>query len=410
MRRLLTRAAPATPVAPVAPAQIQVVQEDVTAAAAVAATAARDSHMSKYIIGVVIILAAAFFGVWYYISLPRPLQDPFSTLSIKSEKFAEANTLHFSAKTPEDQAKTEAAYKAALLDADSSAEKSMVEFRIALTVEQQGRYVEAIQQLKMIAANTQYPAFTRAYAIQELGLMYYNYGSPEITKEVFSTPPYDAMQAESGAVSYRHVFEYASSIYPLAASESFIAYLYANDMMKLFNASTVRPLTPEEQTSYESAKLEVERRLASAERDIARLDKMAQERYYRSYALLRVAIVRGQLARMKLGTDEAAEAAFQKTIAITDYESGDAESAFPRLHYAFFLSKRYGAERATEIHDLLSAIYTTMDKRAYSPIMKYFEGERKSVYGAKADLAALAKIDPQFKVALINLGWIESDF
>ena len=132
--------------------------------------------------------------------------------------YAQANQL----RRAEKYADAAKAYSAALAGVTDVAERAEIKFWLAYAEEASGNYAASIAIYKQLAAaSTTLSRVTRAHAVQNLAHMYYRFGDPVITKEIFKTYPYKRFyNPRYIPLSYRNVFDYAASLYPLALAET----------------------------------------------------------------------------------------------------------------------------------------------------------------------------------------------
>src|SRR5262249_13573992 len=136
--------------------------------------AVADMH-KKYILisgGVLAVILAIVF-VASVISIQK-----YSGTHTPAQVLAQQNQSFSSAQNYQNQGQYQVAlqaYQQALPNAQDASQQATIKFRIAEATEQGGGYTEAIQLLKQLAVDTTVPAILRAYAIQEIGFMYYSY-------------------------------------------------------------------------------------------------------------------------------------------------------------------------------------------------------------------------------------------
>ncbi len=358
-----------------------------------------------------ILISVVGLTLFYYIKKQRPAYNsttmtPTSVLRQTNQDFSTGDS--FSKQGDYKQALL--SYQRALPQAEDLVQEGQIKYKIASMYEFDGRYTEAIKLFKEIAINTKYDTFVRAYSVQEIGYMY---KKPATTKEArslilaetFNSAPYDSfLTGGDYDLAYRKLFEYASSIYPLVISESFIAGWYAHDLrFNLKGASTTSAGGENIFATLESLK--------KANDDITRTkdDPVASGYFPTAYVYLGIA--QGDLAIVGALDPELAEASFRKginLIATAGFNSGN----LAPYNYASFLVNKYGAKRSNDIRDTLSVFSTANSKKIYPHVVNLFRDARtdKSLAEDYTNLKLLGGIDSNFKKYLISLGWNESDF
>jgi len=299
-------------------------------------------------------------------------------------------------------------YTKALANAKDSSQEGQIRFAIGRMYEQLGRYSDAIAAFKAIAAEERYYALIRAYAVQELGAMYHLYYADlaTITAETFKDEPYASFKKNADYdTAYRKLFEYATSIYPLAYSESFVAYGYTKALVSIKGATT----TSQGQQYVASIATALQR----ADADFPRLAKNHDEQLYAPSVLSREAIVTGYLVRVGVPgyTNGAAESLYNRAL---QYSAtiGLKPGNFVVYHYALLLARAYGKERATDLHTLLAVFSEKNGEKIAPEVPVFFKAvlTDPSQVSEKANVKLLGKLDPDFKAYLLSLGWHASDF
>ena len=347
-----------------------------------------------------ILLSVGGYWVWETYTAPNPVESNKELYSdlMSEQDFGKAESF----RNASDPRQALLAYKDALPKTRTHEEEGQIKLLIAISTEQSGEYMAAIPLYKEVAANTVYPERIRANAVQYMGLMQSFYGDPKITEEIFKDAPYTSLKAIHDPVSYRHLFEYASSLYPLALSELRIADWYATAVLIQGGVlpNTKKTITDEELVSY---KLQATTHLANADKEIDRMRGDPLDDSNLPLALMRKAIALGKMERAKVFTN-VAEQAFG--IAQKEYEDRGWTSGFLYYNFALYLNQTSGAKRTDLIVRTLSGIYAGQrDEYAIS----FLTNERTNVTGSKADIVSLAKVDPKFKDFLISLGWKTTD-
>jgi len=362
--------------------------------------------MSKKIIvglGIVFVLAVAGLFVISRTAVRKYSHEntPAVVLSKTNEDFALAK--NYSSQGNYDQAKEY--YQRALNTAEDQTQKGQILFNIAAVDESRGDYLAAIREFKALSADPSNYAFVRAYAVQEMGLIYYgvyNADRSALSTEIFRDPPFSGMK-ESGDIdlAYRRLFEYAASIYPLGSSEARIAYWYASDIGR-----------NQQSTGNSQALSEVaivNQSIAKAEADIKRTtnDPSAMRYIPGTYSLEAMALAK----LMSIGAAEstAVEQRFQKSVQFADAFNHYGNE---RWRYAEFLSALYGETRAADIQNLLSVYAPAKKNTIFPPTIALLRAaiSDPTLAEDKKILIKTAKIAPDFKAFLLSVGWHESDF
>ncbi len=396
---------------------------EVRVAAERAAAAAVEKYMNNKIrtaiwvaLGFLLLcIVGAFFAVQYVIPglVSSPQQNPAATspsnvlaqsqyqsaesahtaLKAENAAYLQANKLRIAEK----YADAATAYRTALAGVTDVAQRTEIQFWLAYCDEVSGNYTEAVATYKEIAAaSTTVSKMTRAYAIQDLAHMYYRFGDPAITQLIFKDEPYKSLSVPGHTPkSYRKLFDYAASLYPLALSEAYSADWYANQLLA---GTTTRP----------EFKDIIREKLQLAQKDMATVQNDPAQRNTFLNAFERYAVVLGKMKQLGDPSFADPEMAFKELLQYF-VTFGMVHDGTERLQYAYYLAHMYGKERAPDIRTILAPVDADPASRGVS-IIAILRGGRSGNLGAKANLVLLASIDPAFKKTLLSLGWIESDF
>jgi len=237
---------------------------------------------------------------------------------------------------------------------------------------------------------------------------FYISGDARYTNEIFKDQPYTALYTASDvSQSYRNLFGYATSLYPLAYSELRIAFWYANQIVPA-SSNGVAPVTlsPDQVSSYKNI---IRQDIASADKDIARIQNDPNQNGIIPALIQREAVVAG---KMQITGDDSfgdAETLFKEDLALYASTTPPGSDGFTRYYYAAYLAHRYGKSRAADIENILAPLYTDAPYKG-TPSAHEFGTERNNILGDKPNLQLLASIDPKFKTYLISLGWTATDF
>lgn len=357
------------------------------------------------LLGGLVFLGAMGFGVWYYYArTPAPLYSStntiFATLMRTNSDFAKAQDLRQSG----DYIEALAAYQAALPNAADIFQKAIIDIHIALTTSLSGDPIEAIKLYKQIEANAAYMSITRAYAVMYMGRAYDITLDPAITTEIFKDEPYASFFVSGDtALSYRHLFEYSSSFYPLALSELRIARWYASRILTLYKTSSSSP-------EIAVDKAIIDEKLKNADAEIERTQQYPNVNQLIPPALVQKAFVLSQLSSVGLESFTDAESAYKDALAAyAQFGLKKGSDAILRYHYAWFLLNTDREKRTADIEQLLKPIYTEPEYRE-SANNAFFKNAPEVSDVRKEKLQSLALLVPEFKAFLISLGWKAADF
>ncbi len=374
-------------------------------------------HMSKKIIAVVVLVLILFGILFVLLQLKNPNKTPRSSSTngtydvLMQSNAAFASGRQLVAMGQFDQAVPD--FQAALASATDPVQQARIKLAIAGATERgtsHGGYLAAIPLLKQIAANTTYPNISRAYALQEMGQIFYTYNNPQITKAIFSDPPYSTMFVTGHPpLSYRHLFEYAASFYPLAIPELRVADWYAKQIYKSTEASsTTQTLDPQTVLSYKQI---IRQDISAATSDLDRIKKSSTESGYVPTALQIEANV---FLDLQLSGDSSfgdAIATMQSVLNIYSSANQPEVDGFARYRYALYLAELKGVSAKAEVQTALSPLYTDpVYAASTSSLVRFLSDARTATNGIKGNLILLASFDPKLKTYLISLGWVAQDF
>lgn len=382
-----------------------------------------NSRIATSILVTLLVIVAAAAGVWWYLSWGNSNQqkagEEIPSLQVRYKTNVEAvgslmeeNSAFVRGSTFQGKSQyAEAAqqYEIALNQTNDVSERGIIKFRLAIAYQSVGDYADAISIWKGIAADTSsYSRITRAEALQSLALMNSRFGDPKNTELIFSDPPYSALLAKGNeALSYRHLFEYTTTVYPVALSEFYIADWYAGSITKIVSSGDSSTTTASTISSYNE---NIKERLAAGEKDLSRMRQDPSEQYNLVYSLERKAVV---LGKMELIGDtsfgESAEAAFKATLAEYSTLNISADGT-ARLQYVYFLARKYGKTRAMDIKNILAPIYQDTTTYRGASIKPFLTNARTHSDRTEKNLVLLASLDSNFKALLVSFGWTEADF
>lgn len=328
---------------------------------------------------------------------------PYATLMKSNDAFIKAESFMKLG----DYTSALAAYKAALPSASDVAQQAQIEFDIANATARSGDVIGAIQIFKQVAANTSYTPIMRAYAVEYMGRQYYAALNPAVTNEIFKDDPYKSFFVSNDpALSYRHLFEYGSSFYPLAESELYIADWYASHITALYETSSSSPEIATDMAI-------INKDFKNADADIERTKNDPNASQLIPEALMRKAITLSKLAYIGMASSTTVESAFKT--ALIAYGGLGSTSGFDgpvRYYYALFLAHKYGTSRLADIEALLKPLYTDPGHNQF--MMTTFLRNIRTLNVQNPDrfrdVQYLARFDPGFKSFLVSLGWKQADF
>lgn len=295
-------------------------------------------------------------------------------------------------------------------NAQTAFTKAAAEFNLASAMHLAGDKAGAIEKLKALEANKEYPPYFRARAVEYMARMFFLTHDAEVFRMVFTGKPYDDFEIDGAKdVSIRNLLEYGETIYPLGLAQLKIARLYGEDMIE---KKSKDPKTIELIKSY----------IENAEDEIATADSVQKRNL-----IARKAIAVGWLYELGDHSYGDPEKYFKELMAL-EHNQQHSNKAVPgeKIRYAMFLARNYGTSRSADIKKLLSEA-TNSPAFKLSNIYEVINNERFELgkiapsnsvaydiavleknpalsFDAKS-LILLAKIDPAFKTTLMNLGW-----
>jgi len=381
------------------------------------------ARVYRYAGGVFVLFIAAV-AVWYFGNLAlsgnltpseasevaaKKSESFYNSLLQKSPDFAQGQ----SARREGDYVSAQQYFEKAFSEAKDDAKKGLIAYWLADAYAANARYKESVALLQGIAHDTRYASIIRAYAVQKMALMYRQYWDPVITDEVFKHPVFAPMLVQDDpTLSYRRLFEYATTLYPLALSEFYVADWYADDA--LYAKFQVRNGSIEKSVANVRVgedKAVIWERILAGNQHIRLVQDgvVSDESIYA--ALERRAAVIGKMQRLGDNSFGDAEAEFKNLLA--KYESdGIMTDGTVRLQYAIFLARMYKDVRVADIQAILSPIYDSPTYRSPSlgTAMKALKDVPSGESATKAAVAYIAGLDPEFKKFLSSLGWDDTDF
>lgn len=260
--------------------------------------------------------------------------------------------------------------------------------------------IEAIKVLQEIAA-TDIPQTSRAraFAIQQMGHLFYTYGSrADIREALFGEAPYAALYVEDNAAqTLVNIFEYSIQYYDLAASLYELVDLNAG--MLVAAGKTV---------GSEATMNKIQDYLVRAEPDVAYMRSHPTLYLQLQEALALKAYGLGKLAEAGYVGESDAFQAFDDSLEAYQGAPGGAGGSV-RYYYAAQLARMHGEAQKDKIISVLSPLYTS---EIYRGAQIEHTLRRKDFANRWQDhnLKLLIDIDPQFKAYLSSIGWTTADF
>jgi len=244
-----------------------------------------------------------------------------------------------------------------------------------------------------------------------MGSLYYSYNtvgsstsSFSVTNEIFKDEPYASFfDMNNINLSYRKLFDYASSFYPLAIPELYSANWYANRITALHKSVPTSPEITDDLAI-------IQEKLKNADADITRMRPYPDENPLIPGALMYKAFVTGKLSFVGLASTTAAELAYKASLAAYEtYQLPAGSDGLVRCYYASFLAYPYGDKRLAEIKTLLKPLYTD-PLYDQSTVARFLKNVKSRATLVKKDIQKLASLDAGFKAYLLSLGWKQTDF
>jgi tetratricopeptide (TPR) repeat protein len=378
-----------------------------------------ENRNSTVIVLVLVILICVILGGWYLQSTGRlwysqksETTSLYDELSNKDQAFADGDA--FMKKG--DYSGAVNSYQTALTNSKDFSEKLLIKYDLGTAKSLAGDNVGGVSLLKEVALDISAPNDLRAYAAQQIGRIAINVTDSQtksiVLSEIFKDSPFKEMLAKDDeSLSIRHLFDYASSLYPLAISETRIADWYAKDIRFNHFSTTTDPGL--------SHVLLIKQKLAYADADIDRTKNKSTAGFIPA-ALYRKAIVTSELAHMGVASyDESIRAYKDAIIAYSKYESLPGEDAAVRFAYAGFLSHVYGQSKAEEIHSAISPLYLDSTHYANSDmvvrlkslsLVRSTDMPQTGSENDKLRARQIAVVDSGFRDLLLALGWSAKEF
>lgn len=367
--------------------------------------------MSKpsVIIGGIIVLLSVLGGFFFlYLQQHKNVPIEYTSSETISKKLTEKSTDYAKAKEYQKNERYDLAqeyYEKSLAHAEDRHQLSQIKLDIAVMNEIRGQYRDAIKQLKELAADTGNSSLLRAYAIQEIGMMYYRYFSSEIQSETFKDTPYNSF-INDGTVNmaYTRLFEYAAHFYPLGNSEAQIASGYARALTEELKGATTSPLG----VAYIAR---IVKSLQAADADISRIETVGEGAVMIPDLLARQGSAISRLEYLGVIKNGEAETYYQRALAYS-LKTNHLPGSYTSFTYAQFLLSRFGAARAEDIRSILHPFRVGNEKEVYNTIVDYFRMVRTDSRFArtKKQIIKMGNIAPDFQTYLYSLGWQSSDF
>lgn len=294
-------------------------------------------------------------------------------------------------------------YEDALTNSSNSEVRAQIEYEIGVVQNYMNDPIGAIRRLKTVANNTDYSPLIRAYAIQQMGEVFYWRSDPATFDEIFKDDPYTNMFVpDKPSTSLKNLFEYASSFYPLAYAELKTAQFYAN---KILNVQTAGLTVSSEGLSIDEMKILIRQKVENAEKDIEDIKKLYPTDTRISSAIQRKAIIAGLIYRAGdpfLGDPRILfEQARQGELIRGNFN----QAAFTTYHFASFLAQIGSIGNKEEVQALLEDFYEDGKFAKTTTFYDFLKNEGGAISTSRENILLLAEIDPKFKNLIISLGW-----
>ena len=369
------------------------------------------------VIVALVIVALAAAGVLVYLLLsPRQPENRYADVTVNTVLRQENHDFvtGLSYLKIKDFDKALSSFEAALTHASDAWQEGLISYYIGLAKEKLGRYAGAIEAYKAVATNTDYYPIIRAYAAQQIGIMYQVYydAQPAIAAATFTGDPFASFKQEGDNegkgydASYMRLFEYAASIHPLALSESYVASMYAIDLHDRLKRATT---TAEGRVAMQRTVAA----LQAIDADFARLARNPDEAAFIAGVYLREAIAKTYLILSGVPgyTNEDVNSLYLKALAAAA-STGQPPGNFIAWLYGNFLDRMYGKSRIADMEKALAPFSVNNTENISPLIPPYFKSlATNPAYGHhKSAVVRAAALVPTFKAYLVSLGWHASDF
>lgn len=275
--------------------------------------------------------------------------------------------------------------------------------------DKEGDRVEAIRLFEEIANDSQASARSRAFSLNGIAFTYDLTGDEEFMRNaVFNKEPYATYLRETRTGIHggiRKIYEGALKLFPNTFSKIEIANHYAIPMQEgLFEDGLNRGSTSDLIRKY----------LAEGTPALRTYERLYQPDMFayllRLHASSLVAVYE---STQSVGRDEV-ESAFKEAIAAAQRsaeadENGKRVLYSARLHYAAFLAKNHGSERAPEIKKLTEPLTTShppySQEVSWTRSMLTSIGQRPRGDYLQQTYTTIVGIDNDFRLLLLELGW-----
>lgn len=295
--------------------------------------------------------------------------------------------------------------------------------------------IGAIRDLRALAENANVTSSVlRAAAVEHMGLTYFQFPTTGVFNEIFAGE-YRILLAAPDAkptqvdASITNLFEFGTAIHPLASLELELANAKVNANVPLTqklvsycqNVDVIQNdicvpniqevLTAEERVQYVEIGQYVQRKLASAERDIENR-RDAENLAILARTLANYAKVKNKVVLYGVTTPEEVEEAFEEAIAFSQEHGFIDIEAITTLNYAVFIRLWWWSDWDTKqekMYELLARFYEE-DRFAKSNIAESLaESYQAELFGHSITHAMairgpvrLAEVDPRFRQYLIE--------
>ncbi len=297
-------------------------------------------------------------------------------------------------------------YAQALEEAQDSAQQSQIRYKIAAMTDLSGNRMGAIDMYKDIATDVSVRPRVRAYAVLMLGRMYILAPDERVHAAIFEGAPFaqmaDGVERER---AYKNLFEYGSSIAPIALTETYVARWYASELARAKRGEI--ELSDEQKEDY---KRKVDQKLALARIDGARMAADPNENTFVPPAKAAGAQALGFLHLAGEGEEKAAHDSFAGAFNLSAVYNKPGDDGLVRMRYAFFLTELGGSENMKKAEEILVSMYNSAYRNSVPTRYLEFLPLSAPHVAEYKDVVRLAKKISSFQDFLMSLGWNESVF
>ncbi len=356
--------------------------------------------LSAFVAGTVLVYVYAFLFAQKQVGS----SNAFATLMSSNAQFAQGEAQLDKG----DVAAAVTSFKNALPSASNAREEAQIKNKLATAEWMSGDYSSAILLSKEVAANYSYSSMARAYAVQTMGQLYYVSSAAtrtRITEEIFKDDPYKSFASTTDpGVSYRNLFDYAASLYPLAYAELSSANWYAGTVADIKKKETIKAVDAEKIRTYLSI---IEGKVSLADADMRRIRSSRVEQVFLPASYVRKAVV---LALLTIAGESypgmpTPESVLEEALRYAQGINAANSEADITYNYAYLVALVYGKAQANKVGSLISNLYGD-GRLAGTRVTQAFNYPNNNSANINANIQLIASVDPKFKDFLISKGWI----